>query len=50
MARITDRALSTKAKEKDIWIYAPNKEHGELYVRVTPGSSCRFYFRCVGAG
>lgn len=50
MARITDRSLSTKVQEKNVWLYddAANKGHGELCARLTAGGSRRFYFRYTG--
>lgn len=50
MAKITDRELSGKAQDKDIWLYdgAAIKGHGELCVRITTGGKKQFYFRYTG--
>lgn len=50
MARITDKEITARPKGKDSWLYdgSPNKGHGELCVRITPGGSRRFYFRYIG--
>lgn len=46
MGEITDRQMSTKPAEKDIWLNesAP-KGHGRFIARITPGGDRLFYFR-----
>ncbi|SDR91885.1 tyrosine-type recombinase/integrase [Pseudomonas oryzae] len=46
MGEITDRQMSTKPAEKDIWLNesAP-KGHGRFIARITPGGDRLFYYR-----